>query len=92
MLKFILNALKIIILIGTLVVGLSVLGAYINGLEIWNWLTIFFSLIYQLLYFLNFMWDIPTTWTVLGVSLGVWAAVWTLKGVLWAIRWWQGVN
>lgn len=92
MLKFILNILKTIVLVGVVIVALSIFGAYLNSLAIWGWLTIFFSLIYKLMFFLNFVWDIPTTWTVLGISLGVWAAVWTLKGVLWAVRWWQGIN
>lgn len=92
MLKYLLNILKIFAIVAALVIVLSILGKSVNELITWSWLTIFFSIIHKGLTMLSFFWDISTLWGILGISLNLAVLYWTLRGTLWAIRWYQGIN
>lgn len=92
MMKFLLNLLKTIILLSVLVVALSALGKTINDVIPWGVLTTIFGIIHHLLSIFAWIWDIDSLWTFLGIGITVYVAYWSMRGVLWGIRWWQGVN
>lgn len=92
MLKWILNALKIFIILGIITVALSTLGDFINSLGFWTWLTYIFSFTHYALSIFSWFWDTETLWRLLGISIQVALYVYGFVAVMWAIRWWKEVN
>lgn len=78
LLRFIQKNLFVILIVS----GLTALGAIINKLVNWNYLTQSFIILRQTAGYIDFIWDTETMFTVIGLSLSLLSAFYTFKIIL----------
>jgi len=76
------NLFKQIGVAGLVVAGLLALGATLNAIIPWEWLTYFFALIRAVVRPLAFIWDFDSLFEVFGYVLSVLIGIWSFKAVL----------
>lgn len=85
----IIKTLKTLAIIGIIISGLTILGATINEIVPWIWLTNFFIIIKFLIRIFDFMIDTDTLITLIGLILTIDAAYWVFKGVMLIIHYFR---
>lgn len=58
------------------------LGAAVDNLLPWSWLTVFFALVRDLVMIFDFLWDTDTLFSIISISLMIETFFWTLKGFM----------
>lgn len=84
--------LKKIALIGLVIAALGLLGSVINTLIPWIWITYFFVLLKNLLTMIDFTFNTTLLWSMLGLSLTAFIALWTFKASIFVIEWFNNRN
>lgn len=80
---------KILRVLGIITLGiaaLSILGAAVNAIIPWQWITDFFSIIKHFANIADFMWDTTTLFILISLSLSILIAYWLFKGTMAVIR------
>lgn len=72
-----------------LLVALRILGAVVNTYIPWNWLTPFFIFLRQSSMLFDFIWDIPTMWIIVGITMVIEIAIWIFRATLLFINWFR---
>lgn len=83
------NILKQLGLVAAIITILGVLGAAVNSLALWGWLTSFFVLIRHLFALIDWVWPIDTMIILIGLGFFVLSALWGFKAVMWVIHWFK---
>jgi len=76
-------------LIPLVILGLVGLGAAINAVVPWYWLTYFFVILRHNTELVSFFIDPAVLWPLVGISLGLEAAYWTYRGVMTGVMWFR---
>lgn len=83
------NIVKQIALVSLVVLILTLLGAVIDAIIPWSWLTYFFTIIRNGVGIIDFMWDTDTMFTLIALSLSIVISVWAFKAGLLAISYFK---
>jgi len=80
------NILKQIALVSVVLLILFGLGTTVNAIIPWIWLTHFFTILRSTMGMFDFIWDIDTLFTLVGLVFAVEIAYWAFRGSMTAVR------
>lgn len=80
-----------IFLSGIVLLALVAFNLVIESLHVYDYLVVFFRIMRQVLEYIDFIIDTSTLMTLVATSLLIQVAYWSLKGVLWCIRFFKSV-
>jgi len=89
MIKVLFNNLKAIASITLVIAALGSIGATVNSMVPWHWLTSMFVLIRKLLLMMDFMVDTETLIIIMGITISLEMAFWAFKGTMWVVKWFK---
>jgi len=84
-----LTILKKIGLIGVIIGGLIILGNTINSIVPWIWLKNFFIILRNTAELFDFILDINTLWTIMGIALTIQISIWIFEATIWAVKYFK---
>ena len=83
------KVLKSLALFSLAVLGLGILGAFLNSIIPWFWLVYFFVILRSTVSIFDFTWHIPTLLTLVGIALSVEIAIWSWRATMTIVKWFK---